>query len=121
MHRFGTGWIEYSSRSLASNGVADAAQGSDQSLIVITNFISKVPDIDIDDVRCSLESLVPNVSEDHAPRQNAIGVCHQVFQKGVFLCSQLDIPSAFANLLREPVQFQVINPEDVFSAPGASP
>jgi len=53
-------------------------------------------DIYIDDIGDSVEALIPNVLDDHCPREDAASVGDEIFQQRVFLRGKLDaLPRAF--------------------------
>src|SRR5262245_49066830 len=99
----GIEWIEASCRFLSCDDVTHATDGANELLIGIPDFISQMPDIDVDDVRCTGEALVPDMINNHISRENPIGICHQVFQKSVLFRCKLDSFSGSADLLSQPV------------------
>src|ERR1044071_7959167 len=77
----GIGSSAGSCRPLLGKAVADTAHGPDQFRREwVVHLAAQVPNVDIDAVGQFLETLVPDVFDDHRARKHAPGIGRQVFR-----------------------------------------
>src|SRR5215470_12568037 len=85
----GTGSSACSCRLLVADRVADASRGADQfELVRVIHLVPQMPDVDIYNVRHTVEDLKPNLLTYHYARKHQPGVCHQVFEQRIYLRRQ---------------------------------
>src|ERR1700733_6069685 len=87
----------------------------------IIHFASQVAHIHVNYVGDALETLVPDVLEDHRAREDATGGGQQVFEQCVLLAGQLDVLAVTPHLARQAVDLQVGNQYHVGAFDRSSP
>ncbi len=102
---------------IVADGVTDPTHGSDQFFrIGIIHLAAQMAHIDIHDIGQALKALVPDVFDDHGPRQNSSRVGRQVFQQAVFLGGQFNPLPRAPHFLTRPINLHVAHPEHVRTA-----
>src|SRR5262245_44920845 len=90
--------------------VTDPAHRADQrGPRAVIDLAPQAVDHDIHDVRPAVELHVPDVLDDQDPRENAILVAHEVFQKLEFFVGQLDVALPAFHLPGETIDSQIVD------------
>ena len=94
-----------------AQAVAGATDRLDQfDRMAFIDFFAKMANIDIDDIREALETLIPNMFHDHCPGKHTPGVGQKIFQERIFLGTQADPLACASDLLGQSVQLEVPSP-----------
>src|SRR5688500_11630374 len=70
-------------RSRSFKGIANSSRRLDQSVVGI-DLAAQPVDEHIDDVRLRIETVIPNVLQDHRLGDDAARVAHEIFEQGEF-------------------------------------
>src|SRR5215469_11671231 len=101
---------EYSRFSSLHNGISDAAYRLNEFVRKrIIDLYPQVPDVYINNIGRTVETLIPHVFHDHGSRKNTPGVGDQVFQQRVLLRCQVDPSARALDLLRKAIQLQILH------------
>jgi hypothetical protein len=73
----------------------------------VINFAADTPNIDIDDVGCGIEVEIPNVLQQHSPRNHPSLIANQILKQLEFARKQADIPAASAGGSRYQIQLEI--------------
>src|SRR6266542_889620 len=91
-----------------TDDVAEAANRPDYLVFMpIIDLGPKMTDVHIDNVRGPVETLVPDMFEDHGAREDSPRVRHQILKDTIFFRGQLDSFAGAFHLLRKAIQFQI--------------
>src|SRR5438094_4950730 len=67
------------------DNVAQPANRPDELVFVhIVDLVPQVAHVHIHNVRGAIETLIPYVFQDHCPREDPAGVCHEVLKHSIF-------------------------------------
>src|SRR5271170_1644987 len=93
-----------------AHAIADATHGMNElNGKGFVDFATQVAHVHIDDIRYALETLVPDMIENHGSRENSAGRAKEVFEERVFLCGEVDSMTVAPDLLGEAIELQVRN------------
>src|SRR5262245_66012898 len=80
----------------------------------VIHFAADTPNIDIDDVGCGIEVEIPNVLQQHSPRNHPSLVANQILKQLEFARKKDDIPATSAGRSRYQIQFEIPVTQDHF-------
>src|SRR6266540_3591000 len=74
---------------------------------VTIDFLAQIVDVDVDNVGEGVKGIVPDMIGDHGSGQHLVRVAHKIFQKAVFLGSEVDLLVLTPDLMGDRVETQV--------------
>src|SRR6266550_167981 len=101
--------------------IPDTANGMDQRIgLVVVDFATHPPDIDVDDIRRGVEMKIPDVLQQHCPGHDAALVAHQILQKLEFPGKKQNVLAASAGGPRYQVDREIADTQDGFLDKGVA-
>src|SRR5262245_21746247 len=99
----------------STEAVPDAANRMDQRIgLLVIDLAAQAPDIDVDDIGRRIEMKIPDVLQQHRPRDDAALIAHQIFQELKFLGQKLDVLAVPAHGPRDQVDRKIADTQDGF-------
>src|SRR5260370_25559890 len=65
---------------------------------VFVDLVSQPTNQHIHDIRLRIETIVPNVFQDHRFRDHAPGIAHEIFEQSKFACLKIQLLASANNL-----------------------
>src|SRR5215471_5517890 len=79
----------------STDTVPDAADRMDEWIdLLAVDLAAHAPDVDIDDVGGRVEMQIPDVLQQHRPRDNMAGIANQILQKLEFSGKYFNVAAA---------------------------
>src|SRR6516162_93084 len=91
--------------SAVTNHITGAADGAEQRRVEIAIDLGPQPrHMHIDHIGLRIEMVVPNMFEQHGPRDHLTSVLHQIFEQPEFARLQDNLLSLPRDLVRQPIE-----------------
>src|SRR5258708_34677504 len=93
--------------------VPDTANRMDQRIgLLVVDFATHAPDIDVDDIGRGIEMKIPDVPQQHRPGHDAAFVAHQILQKLEFPGKKNNVLASSAGGPRHQADREIADPQD---------
>src|SRR5688572_18906656 len=83
--------------------ISNSSRGVDERAVGV-HLAAQAVDQDIDHISLRIETIVPDVLEDHGLGNDPAGVAHEIFQKGKLMGLQVDLLLAARDFAGEQVE-----------------
>src|SRR6202795_4801852 len=99
----------------STEAVPDTPNRMDQRIgLLAVDLATDAADIDVDDIGRGIEMKIPDVLQQHRPRDDAALVANQIFEQLEFAGEQQDVLAAPARGPRHQVDREISDPQDGF-------